>query len=126
MSSIILSGIAAILSFVFIPLYHKAVIRKRVSEMLDEGMSPQRISRTIMTILNEGLERENEQTVVLIKWRSIERIEQTPEYLYLYYGAIEGMIIPKRAFANTAECAKFLEIVMAYRENAAGLSAEMA
>lgn len=47
------------------------------------------------------------------RWEAIERIERAPQYIVLYVSALNGIILPVRAFRDAAQCDEFVaEIAM--------------
>lgn len=51
-------------------------------------------------------------------WRGIDRVEQGPEYIYLYTSASAALVIPRRAFANTTDADEFHNFASARRSAA--------
>lgn len=45
------------------------------------------------------------------RWEAIERIERTQEYIVLYVSALNGVLLPLRAFHDPAQCAELIALI---------------
>lgn len=66
----------------------------------------------------EGVETEVPTSTTLFRWNAIERVAATDEHVFLYLGALRGIVVPTRAFADPAQHAEFLELVKQYHSPA--------
>lgn len=103
-----ISIIISLLWVVFYPKYLDRVIRRNITKMMkgkSEGLLGNRqLSVTPECIVSKaktGEERNN----------SIEKIEQTDKYIFIYTNAMSAHVVPKRVFKNAQEQQEFLEIL---------------
>jgi len=97
-----------------------------MNKLLDESKDASLSARTVLTLQPEGIYIEQDKANATLKWNGVEKVESSASHTFLYTGAANAIVIPNTAFESVAEREKFMDMVMQYRENAAGLSAEMA
>ena len=51
-------------------------------------------------------------------WAGIDRIEQNPDYIFIYVAPLQAIIIPKRAFKDVAATEEFVEFIRAKKQAA--------
>lgn len=93
------------------PLRYRSRLRRRMSNLLAEGrnagmigdwriiFSPARLS--VFTPLVESH----------YCWEAIERVESTPDAVYIYTGAVDAVFVPRRAFVHETEMGELVEVV---------------
>jgi hypothetical protein len=111
-----LAGLCAALPFTLFPWltrrYARHVFRgDRNRAML--GARRLRISRV-------GLSDSSELLKTSAKWAAVERIETNAGYAYLYIGAAQAYVIPRRAFNDDAQFLAFVELARRYWREATG------
>jgi hypothetical protein len=60
-----------------------------------------------ITISDRGLIEETEVNRTEVKWTAITRVVRTRRYILVFLSPIMAHIIPRRAFADSAECDRF-------------------
>jgi len=88
-------------------------VRKLASEGKNKGILG---SHTII-ISEEGLQEITEVSESRSIWSGIERIEENEEYIFVYIGAYQAHVIPKRDFASKEDAKEFAEQARLYRSN---------
>lgn len=84
-----------------------AEVRGQVSRMLKEGRVPGNLGRHVLSAEETGLVETSESCRLELAWPQIERVVRTPTLLLLYFGAVQAIVIPRRAFGSDAELASF-------------------
>ena len=51
-------------------------------------------------------------------WKSVERIEQSDEYIFIYIGPSMAHFIPKRFFADRGDAERFFAVAQSYKKAA--------
>ena len=118
--------IFGLLTFVVAPIYYDWMAKRRINIMLKEDKNASFLTPTTLNIEQDGLYIDQDKVIATIKWNGIEKIDTTASHIFLYTSAANAITIPNAAFESVAEREKFLDMVMHYRESAAGLTAELA
>ena len=58
---------------------------------------------------DEGIREITDNSETLTKWKGIQRIEETNEYVFVFVDRIAAYIFPKREFKSKEELGQFLE-----------------
>lgn len=87
-------------------LYHVVFFRrlrkriaKQVKKLLGEGENKNVLGKHTISISPQGLTSKGQFSEEKHSWQAIERIAETPEYAFLYLGAVSAIIIPRRTFS---------------------------
>ena len=91
----------------FLPLLYHVVffrrlrkrIAKQVTKLLAEGENKNALGKHTTSISPQGLTSKGQFSEEKHSWQAIERIAETPDYAFLYVGAVSAIIIPKRTFS---------------------------
>ena len=103
--------IGAVISFLIFPWLHTRGIRNRTLKLLNEGSNKGLLGRQRITLQDEGLYCESPSGETKLKWEAIERIVTNEDYMFVYLGSVNAIVIPKRAFASQSDLHAFLEDV---------------
>ena len=99
------------LSWVFERRGTRSAIREFVEkEKPDKGQ----IGKHTLVLSDDGL---TESTVVgeqRTSWVGIDRVEQDPDYIFIYTGPSAAHVVPKRAFAYAADAERFQEFARSH------------
>lgn len=107
--------------FFLAPIQWNRIIRKRVRKIYAEGQNRTVLGMHRLVLTPEGIENSSETSDTRTKWSAVEKIVEMERYYYLFVGAAQAHIVPKRAFSDEASGRRFIEIARRYREQAAGL-----
>jgi len=107
----IISLIGGVIIFFLYPYINRSAIIRRTKRLLDEGSNRAIIGKQQITTSDEGLLCETGTGSSRINWSSIEKVTQNDEYIFLYIGAINAVVVPKKAFPNFQDQFEFLDIV---------------
>lgn len=94
----------AILWFISPGMWNRAV-RKSVARMATrDGLGNPGQHRLVLD--DDGLREETANGVSSQSWQGIERVDETPEHAFIYFGPLAAFVIPKRI--GEAAVAEFL------------------
>lgn len=62
-------------------------------------------------LTDEGIKEITEISESLTKWKGIQKIEETSEYIFVFIDRIAAYVFPKRAFGSKEELDQFIEIL---------------
>jgi hypothetical protein len=97
----------------------RRLIRRAILQLLkQEKPGKGQLGRHRLVLSEDGLA---ERTVVgesRTSWAGVDRIEQSPEYIFVYTSPIAAHVIPKRAFRNVQEAQAFYEFGRVRKEAA--------
>jgi len=60
-------------------------------------------------LIEEGFKEKSEYSETLTKWEGIKKIEETPEFIYVFLDKLVAYIIPKRHLSNETEIRQLIE-----------------
>jgi hypothetical protein len=80
-------------------------------KMLSEGDNSAILGHYSSTLSPEGLFFKMVSGEERLNWSAIKKISQNEDYIFLYIGAMNAVIVPKRAFATPQEQQNFLAII---------------
>lgn len=104
-------AIASVGWIIFFPKHTKRTITKRISKMLDEGDNKGLLGRHELSLAEDGIHVVNDYKDSTTKWKAVENISVTEEYILVHVGTIAAHIIPTRAFNSQAEKDQFISII---------------
>lgn len=102
-------------------LFYLRSARRRILEgMFAEGknrglLGPKEITLTPVEITAAGDLRST-----TIRWKGVERIVETDTQVLIYCGALDAVVVPRRAFASDADLAAWVETASRYQAGARG------
>lgn len=112
-------AIPLVLVVSFTWLIEKRMTRRAILQLISEEKPEKgQLGRHTVTLDDVGVTESTAVGEQRTSWRGIDRVEQNPEYIYLYTSASAALVIPRRAFANAAAAQEFLNFAAA-RRNAA-------
>lgn len=91
----------SIVWFVLYPRYINGHISRRTLKMLREGKNQNIFGDRSIKLTAEGISEVGSSTEGKISWKSIEGIEETKDYIFIYTSSISAHIIPIRAFKDS-------------------------
>lgn len=106
---IIIYGAVFIIWILFYPRYFTASMKKRILKMIDEGGNASLFGPRSFTLSETGVEEVSDQGESRSSWRSIEKIDETVDHIYVYISSINAYLIPTRAFQDITQKNMFLE-----------------
>ena len=84
-------------------------------EKPDRGL----LGRHRLVLSDEGLAESTTVGESRTSWAGVDRVEQNPDYIYIYTSLVGAHVIPKRAFSDGQEAERFYQFSLA-RKQAAG------
>lgn len=112
--ALLLAGIAAAVTWFSWPRVH----RWAVTSQLRRVAATSGLGRTGATRLGWDEATITEAATssrATVGWDRLERVEETPDHLFLFVGPLEGLIVPKRAGDGVAELARYARERLAAR-----------
>lgn len=107
--SFIVYGAIFIAWILYYPRYFMATTKKRILRMIDEGSNANLFGPRSMTLNESGVEEISEHGESKSSWRSIEKIDETADYIYIYISSINAYLVPIRAFEGRTQKDEFVE-----------------
>lgn len=104
---VIIFGTLGALWYSFYPKYIKWEVSRRTSKLIKEGKDGKILGNKNIKLTPEGIYGTSLYSEEKVKWDSIERIEETEDYIYIFISSISAFIIPIRAFNDTNTKEKF-------------------
>lgn len=94
-------------------------MRHFINKMLREE-KPERgqIGKHKVVLSDAGLVESTAVNESSTTWQGLDRIEQNTDYLFVYVGPIQAIIIPKRAFKDAAATEAFVEFIRTKKQAA--------
>jgi hypothetical protein len=86
-----------------------ATTKKRILRMIDEGSNDSLFGPRTMTLSESGVEEISDMGESRSSWRSVEKIDETADHIYIYISAVNAYLVPIRAFADRTQKEAFLE-----------------
>ncbi len=104
----------------YFPWAYRRKLRKIVADMLREGKNRGALGRHQVAITPEGVTESGAFGQSSSTWQAVERVEKTEKYAFIYTSAVGGVIVPRRAFSNSADFDQFVQSARAYHAKATG------
>lgn len=96
---------------IYYPKYFMYVTKKRVIRLIEEGGNSEIFGTYSIALTEEGVEQTSNSEESKSSWDTIQRIEETPDYIYIYISAANAYLVPIRAFEGITEKAAFMQIL---------------
>ena len=116
------------LTFIFISLLvvfllqwclERSLVRHAIRQLLkDERPDRGQLGRHRLVLGDEGLTESTAVGESRTRWAGVDRVEQTPDYIYIYTSPAAAHIVPKRAFPNPAQADAFYRLSQTRRQAA--------
>lgn len=103
-------AVGAGIVFIMFPRWYRNASMKQARRLYSEGTNKNILGRQILDLDNDGLVIRSESGEEHTNWSAVERIETTPDYAFVYIGAISAHVIP-RAKVVEGNFAEFVESV---------------
>lgn len=109
----LVAGFAVIYGIIYRLNYYRW-IDSGARKMIAEGKNKGILGDHTMTLSKDGLIETCDVGESRSTWGGVERIEEDDEYVYLYIGAYQAHVIPRRAFTSGADATEFIKVARAY------------
>lgn len=106
---LIVYGVIFIVWILYYPKYFTATTKKRILKMIDEGSNDNLFGPRTMTLSESGVEEVSDHGESRSSWRSIEKIDETADHIYIYISSINAYLVPIRAFEDKSQKDTFVE-----------------
>ena len=107
----ILSMIAGAAIFFIYPFLNRVSIIRRTQKLLSEGDNEAVLGPQTITVSPEGLFCKTRVSESTLKWSSIVKVAEDDDYIFVYIGAVNAVIIPKEAFSTDEAEQGFLDLI---------------
>jgi hypothetical protein len=108
----LLSGVPIYL--VFFPCWYRRKVSQIIAGMIGEGKNRGLVGRRQIMISPEGIGESGEHGKSFTAWRAVERVVRDKEYAFVYLNALAALIIPSRAFQDSAGFEEFVGAAAKY------------
>jgi hypothetical protein len=92
--SFVLSLVVTILSIILFPIYLKWAFRRAVLKTYQMGSNENILGKHKISIEEDVIRDDTDETLYSATWKSIDRIEKTKETIYIFVSSIQAIIIP--------------------------------
>lgn len=106
------------LILILFPFWYRRGIRRTVAEMADRAREAGLFTRHQISLSPEGLMEAGKFGTLTTAWPTVTRIVPTRDHAFVYINGMASMVIPRRAFAEPAEFAAFLQTAESCRQQA--------
>ena len=107
-----------LLYLVDFPRKRRKRIEKLARRLLSEGKNKGILGAHRLSITPEAVRATTEFGDGVTKWPAVEKIAVTDAYAFIYVGAVNALIVPRRAFADESEFQKLVETAERFRQDA--------
>lgn len=108
---LVVYGTVFIVWIKFYPKYFISSTKKRIVRLIEEGNSANLLGERSILLTEDGVEEISPQGESRTTWGSIEKIDETDDYTYIYTSPINAYLVPTRAFEGTAQKSEFLQLL---------------
>lgn len=112
----------------YLMAFGAAALRRNISQAVVRSYQEPRNARLLgwrrMSIDAEGVRQTSTLFEASWKWKAIDQIEVAADYLFLYVGSVQSLIIPQRAFHSDAHFQAFLCAVRDFHQQASEIRPE--
>ena len=106
---LIIYGAIFIAWILYYPRYFVATTKKRILKMINEGRSDNLFGPRSITLSEAGVQEVSDHGESRSSWRSIEKVDETAEHIYIYISSINAYLVPIRAFEGRTQKDEFME-----------------
>jgi hypothetical protein len=113
-------AIGVAVAFLFQWCLERLVVRRAIRQLLkDERPDKGQLGRHRLVLNEEGISESTAVGESRTRWAGVDRVEENPDYIFLYTTPAAAHVIPKRAFKDLQEAEAFYQLSRA-RKAAAG------
>lgn len=102
----------AILWAIFYPKFFYGFMKKRIVQMISESDNTELFGLHNLQLSVKGIHDHTINGDYSKTWNVVEKIEESNKNIFIYIGALEAIIIPKKEFTNETEKKSFLQFCM--------------
>jgi hypothetical protein len=111
--------VAIPIAFLFQWCFERWLIRRTILRLLeDEKPGKGQLGRHTIVVSEHGLVERSAVGESRTSWGGVDRIEQDPNYIFIYTAPAAAHVIPKRAFKDPQEADAFYRFSRAGKESA--------
>ena len=85
----------------------RSSINKQAQTLSDDPYNSSIFLPTVLTASDTGILLQDELTETNCKWQAFVKKQENKDYYFLFFNALQAIVIPKRVFRNTAEKSQF-------------------
>ena len=106
------------LYFIVVLWAQRRQVPKVIAKMVKEGENLRTLCAHEVTLTPKDITDATEFGHSTTIWRAIERIAATPDHVFIYTGATDAVIVPRRAFDDMAQFTAFVMTAERYHASA--------
>jgi YcxB-like protein len=109
-------GVALPTVFLFQWCLDRLLVRRAIRQLLkDEKPGKGQLGMHRMVLSDDGLVESTAVGESRIVWAGVDRVEQNPDYIFIYTSPVAAHVIPKRAFKDAEEADAFRQFCLTHR-----------
>jgi hypothetical protein len=98
----------------------RRLMRRAILQLLkEEKPGKGQLGKHRMVVSEDGVIESTAVAESRTSWAGVDRIEQNPDYIFIYTAPVAAHVIPKRAFRDTQEAEAFYQLCRTSKEAAA-------
>ena len=109
---IVVAGVlGSVIAWLISPFLWKRSVRHNIHRMAEaDGLGTP--GRHVLTLDGDGIREQSPTATVTAPWSSLLRVDDTPDYLFIYTDPVRGFVVPKRIGAERV--AELQEMIAAH------------
>jgi len=94
----------------------RLLVRRAILQMLkDHKPEKGQLGKHRIVLSENGLVESTAVGESRTSWAGVERVEQSPDYIYVYTSPVAAHVIPKRAFKDAEEAEAFRQLALTHK-----------
>jgi hypothetical protein len=101
---------------IFSPQRYRKLIKTVVEKDLKDPKNAHKFETLWLSIKPDGIHCATELGEARIDWRGIQEIVETKNYIFIYTGSSDAIILPKKFFSEESTLQDFVSTAKKYQE----------
>jgi YcxB-like protein len=111
--------VAVPIVFLFQWCLERWAVRHTIRSLVrDERADRGRLGRHRVVLGEDGLIESTAVNESRTAWAGVDRVEQSPDYIFIYTSSATAYVVPKRAFSDPQEAEAFFRLALRLKEAA--------
>ena len=109
--------VSLLFAFLFQSCLERWLVAHAIRQMLkDERPDRGQLGRHRLTLDEDGLAESTAVGESRTRWAGVHRVEQSPDYIYIYTSSAAAHVVPKRAFSSPEQAEAFFRLSQTRRQ----------
>ncbi|WP_041701573.1 YcxB family protein [Gottschalkia acidurici] len=106
---------ALYISWVIIyPMWYMKAVKKNIQKDMNKASDQEVVGNCTLRLEESGVIEESNTRVNETKWKNIEKLVETQEYLFVYNTENSAYVVPKEAFASESDKEDYTNMLKKY------------